>query len=102
MRGCLSPAAEDVENDVEIEVGPFGRSRQLCYIPGPNLIGALGEEQFGLGVDRVPQLIAAFADFIVVIEEAVHGADRAEVDALVEQGGVDLRRGEIGEARLAQ
>src|SRR4051794_41917522 len=30
------------------------------------------------------------------------GADRAEVDALVEQGGVDLRRGEIGEARLAQ
>src|SRR3954467_3372976 len=38
----------------------------------------------------------------MVVQDAVQGADRAEVDALVEQGGVDLRRGEIGEARLAQ
>ena len=48
------------------------------------------------------QLVAAFVDFMVVIEEAVHGADRAEVDALVEQGGVDFGRGKVGEARLAQ
>src|SRR3954447_8930341 len=51
------PAAEDVENDVEIEVGPFRRSGQLRDIPRPDLIGAFGE-QFGLGVDRVAQLVA--------------------------------------------
>src|SRR3954449_6204256 len=95
------PAAEDVENDVEIEVGPFRRSGQLRDIPRPDLIGAFGE-QFGLGVDRVAQLVAALPNLVMVVQDAVQGADRAEVDALVEQGGVDLRRGEIGEARLAQ
>src|SRR3954454_13036928 len=95
------PAAEDVENDVEIEVGPFRRSGQLCDIPGPDLIGAFGE-QFGLGVDRVAQLVAALPNLVMVVQNPVQGPDRAEVDALVEQGGVDLRRGEIGEARLAQ
>ena len=29
-----NPAAEDVEDDVQVEVGPFGRSRQLCYTKG--------------------------------------------------------------------
>src|SRR3954463_6299791 len=96
-----APAAEDVENDVEIEVGPFRRSGQLRDIPRPDLIGAFGE-QFGLGVDRVAQLVAALPNLVMVVQDAVQGADRAEVDALVEQGGVDLRRGEIGEARLAQ
>src|SRR3954463_6215841 len=68
-------------------------------IPRPDLIGAFGE-QFGLGVDRVAQLVAALPNLVMVVQDAVQGADRAEVDALVEQGGVDLRRGEIGEARL--
>src|SRR3954462_15053582 len=95
------PAAEDVENDVEIEVGPFRRSGQLRDIPRPDLIGAFGE-QFGLGVDRVAQLVAALPNLVMVVQDAVQGADRAEVDALVEQGGADLRRGEIGEARRAQ
>ena len=27
------PAAEDVEDDVEVEVGPFRRSHQLCDVP---------------------------------------------------------------------
>src|SRR3954462_74240 len=95
------PAAEDVENDVKIEVGPFRRSGQLRDIPRPDLIGAFGE-QFGLGVDRVAQLVAALPNLVMVVQDAVQDADRAEVDALVEQGGVDLRRGEIGKARLAQ
>ena len=69
-----NPAAEDIEDDVEIEVGPFRRSRQLCYIPGPDLIGAFGE-QFGLGVDRVAQLIAAFPDFVVGVQDPVQGPD---------------------------
>src|SRR3954470_12519879 len=81
------PAAEDVENDVEIEVGPFRRSGQLRDIPRPDLIGAFGE-QFGLGVDRVAQLVAALPNLVMVVQDAVQGADRAEGDALVEQGGV--------------
>jgi hypothetical protein len=41
-------------------------------------------------VDRMTQVIAARADFLVCGKDAVHGADRAVVDALVEQAGVDL------------
>lgn len=32
-------AAEDVQDDVEVEVGPLGRPQQLRYIPCPALIG---------------------------------------------------------------
>src|SRR3954470_14664029 len=48
------------------------------------------------------QLIAAFADFGVVVQDPVHGPDRAVINALVEQSGVDFGWGEIGKARLAQ
>src|ERR1700687_5024931 len=39
------------------------------------------------------QVIAAFTDFLVCSQDAVHGADRAMVDALVEQEGVELGGG---------
>jgi hypothetical protein len=48
------------------------------------------------------QLVAAFADFGVLVQYPIHGPDRAVIDALVEQGGVDFGRGEVGEARLTQ
>ena len=50
----------------------------------------------------MPQLSATFTDFVVLREEAVHRADRAEEDALIEQRGVDLRRRLIGEFRRVQ
>ena len=34
-------AAEDVDDDVEIEVGPFGRAHQLGDVPGPDLVGGV-------------------------------------------------------------
>jgi hypothetical protein len=37
------------------------------------------------------ELVAAFANFTIFREDAVHGADRAMIDALIQQGGVDLR-----------
>src|SRR4051794_31291614 len=95
------PAAEDVEDDVQVEIAPFGGSHQLRYIPRPDLIGAFGQ-QFGFGIDGMAQLIAAFPDFGVVVQDPVQGPDRAVVDALVEQSGVDLRRRQVGKARLAQ
>src|ERR1022692_1435764 len=54
------PAAENINDDIEIEVAPFRRPHQLRYVPGPNLIWAFGEK-FGLLVDGAPQLPAPFA-----------------------------------------
>src|SRR5664279_2003666 len=51
---------------------------------------------------RQAELIAAFADFVVLVEDAVHGADRAVVDTLIEQAGVDFGRRLVGEARRMQ
>src|ERR1700675_1333933 len=48
------------------------------------------------------QVIAAFTGFLVGSQDAVHGADRAMVDALVEQDGVDLGGCLVGKTRRAQ
>jgi len=37
-------AAEDIEDHVEIEVGPFGWSEQLGDIPTPELFGSRGQK----------------------------------------------------------
>ena len=57
-------AAEDVEDDVEIEVTPFGWPHQLGDVPGPDLIRTF-RQQLGLPVDGMAQLLAPFADFAV-------------------------------------
>ena len=54
-------AAEDVEDHVEVEVGPLGRPQELGDVPGPDLVGR-GGQQFGLGVGRVAELVAPLAD----------------------------------------
>jgi len=46
-----------------------------------------------LGVVRVPQLVAPLADFLALVQDAVHRADRAEVLPLVQKRRVDLGRG---------
>jgi len=43
------------------------------------------------------QLPAALLDHAVLVQDPIHGADRAEEDAFIEQGGVDLSRGLIDE-----
>ena len=65
-------AAEDIEDDVEVEVGPLGRADELGDVPGPDLVGRFGQ-QFGLLVDGMTQLLAAGADLTVGGEDAVHG-----------------------------
>ena len=89
-------AAEDVENDVEVEVGPLGRPEQFGDVPRPDLVGAGGQE-LGFRVTGMAQLVAPLAHLAVGFEDAVHGAHRAEVDALVEERGVDLARGFVDE-----
>src|SRR5271154_1870824 len=48
------------------------------------------------------QLPTALFDFVMFAKDPIHGADRAAIDALVEQRGVDFRRGQIDILRLAQ
>ena len=42
-------------------------------------------------------LVAPFTDLTVFGQDAIQGADRAKIDALVQQGGIDLRGGQIDE-----
>jgi len=90
-------AAEDIEDDVQVEAGPFGRALQLGDVPTPNLAGP-DRQQFGLGVDGVHALTAPLPALMAGRQKPVHRADRAVIPAFVEQGGVDRRRSHIGEA----
>jgi hypothetical protein len=82
-------AAEDVENHVEVVVGPFDGAKKLGGISGPDLIGARGQELRFL-VRGMTQLIAPFLDLAMLIENPVHGADRAQVTTFIEKGGIDF------------
>src|ERR1035437_2162098 len=95
------PAAENIDDDIEIEVAQFRGPHQLRYVPGPNLIWAFGEK-FRLLIDGAPQLSTPFADFVMLGENAIHGADLAQIDALVEQAGVDFGWSQIDKPRLSQ
>jgi hypothetical protein len=48
------------------------------------------------------ELIAAFADLAVFGQDAIQGADRAKIDALVQQGGIDLGGRQIDEPGCSQ
>src|SRR5947209_18986674 len=76
-------AAEDVEDDIQVEIRPFAWSHQFRYVPRPDLVGGLGQ-QLGLLVDGMAKLIAAFADLALFGQDAIQGADRAKIDALVQ------------------
>jgi hypothetical protein len=77
----------------------------VCYgrkINPRNIFVAITRQQLRLFVNRMAQVIAAITDFLACGQDAVHGADRAVVDALVEQAGVDFGGCLIGKARRAQ
>src|ERR1035441_355591 len=48
------------------------------------------------------KLIAALLQLPVFSQDTMHGADRAEIDVLVQQRGIDLRRGLVAEAFRVQ
>src|SRR5664279_61472 len=48
------------------------------------------------------QLLATFPDLVVLVQDAIHGPDRTEIEASVEQFGVDFRRSLIDEPGFAQ
>ena len=79
--------AEDVEDDVEVKVGPLGRAAQLGDVPTPKLIGG-GGQQFRLLILRMGELIAALAGFAILFQDAIHGPSRAKILAFIEQRGL--------------
>jgi hypothetical protein len=50
----------------------------------------------------VTQVIASFPDLIVLVENAIHGPDRAEIVTFIEQGSKDLSGGLIHKARAVE
>src|SRR6266480_1678501 len=66
--------AEDIENHVRVKVRPFHGTKQLGYIPAPELIGSRGH-QLRLLVRRMNQLIATFAGLAALFEQAIHRAN---------------------------
>ena len=82
-------ATEDVEDDVEIEIGPFRGTEQLGDIPAPDFVGT-GREEFGLGIGGMDELITALVRLALVCQETIEGAFGSEIDPLIEEGGVDL------------
>ena len=75
-------AAEDVHDDIEIVVRPFGWSKQFGDVPGPHLVWACGK-QLGLLVVGMAQLVTALSHLAVFLQDAVHGPDGAEVDPVL-------------------
>ena len=94
-------AAEDVEQDVEVVVGPRRRPEQFRDVPAPHLVRPR-RDQLRLGIRRVQPLSPALAHLLVCGEDAVHGPDGAKVFALIEQLSVDLRRRLVDEAILVE
>src|SRR5206468_11753830 len=50
-------AAEDIEHDVQVEVGPLRGPEELGDVPTPELVGPAGQELRG-GIEGMPGLSA--------------------------------------------
>jgi len=94
-------AAEDIEDDIEIEVGPFHWSHQLGNVPRRDLVWGF-DQQFRLLINGMATLPAALGNLSLSGQDAIHRTDRAEVGAFIEQSSKDLCGRLIGEAGRAQ
>src|SRR5712692_1537555 len=94
-------ATVDVQDHVQVVVAAGAGSAQFCDVPTPQLVG-LGRQQFRLGIDRMTQLVAAFADFLLLVQDAIHGAPVAHIRLLVQQRGIHLARGLVLEPLAVQ
>jgi len=89
--------AVDVQNDIEVVVGPLCGTEQLRDVPGPHL-ARLRCEKLGLDRCRMGRLSPTFARFAGGPQNAVPRRDRRDVDAFVEQRRVDLAHAAIAKA----
>src|ERR1700719_1897393 len=76
-------AAKNIQDHVEIEIGPLHRSEQLGNVPTPELLGSRGQ-QFWFLVGRMRQLIATLAGLPTLLEQTIHAADGAKIFPFIE------------------
>ena len=79
-------AAEDIEDHVQVIAAPFTGPLSFTDVPAPDLVG-LHRQQLRCDVGRVDTLMAPLVRAARGREQAVHGAHRAQVVALVEGRG---------------
>ena len=70
-------AAENIHDDVKVEVRPLNGSQQFGDVPRPHLIWASGE-QFGFG-NWGGEVVTSFPHLVVFLQNAVHGSNGAKV-----------------------
>ena len=93
--------AEDVEDHVQVVVGPLRRAVQLGDVPRVHLVRPGGCE-LGLDGSGMRGLPAALPALARLAQHPVVGGYRAEVGALVQQRGPCLGRGGVGEPLRVQ
>jgi hypothetical protein len=89
-------AGIDVDDDEQVVVDATGRTAELGDVPRPHLIRR-GGHQLGAFLGRVGALTAPLAVLSGNSEEAVHGGDRTQVDAVVEEPSPHLRGSQVAE-----
>ena len=94
-------AAEDVHDNVEVEVAPLPRPQQPCDIPGPDLARAR-RHQLGFLVFGMTPLRSALSNWHLGGQNAIHRTFAAQVDVFVEQGRHNLGRGPVHESLRTQ
>jgi hypothetical protein len=71
--------------------------RRSAKVPGPDLVGA-GGEQLRLVVVRMTEEVAAFTNLLGLVKDAIHGSRRAVINAVIKQSGLGLGWGLVHEA----
>ena len=94
-------AAEDVEDDVEVEVGPFRWAAELGDIPTPDLVRTVARSS-GLTVDGMPRLSRRSRTWATARSSRYMGWHRTQVGPFIQQRGVDTRRCRIEEGLSMQ
>src|SRR5450830_1723596 len=89
-------AAEDVEQDVEVQVGPLLKGQELRDVPGPDLVGARGQE-LRPGINGMNQMVSPLASGAHALEHAVDRAGAGQIQALILAGEDDLPNRKVPE-----
>jgi len=69
--------AEDVEDPVEMEVGPLDGPKKLGHVPRPDLVWRGGQE-LGFYIGRVAELVVPLPELAFLLQDTVHGSNRAQ------------------------
>ena len=81
--------AVDVEDHIEIKVGPLLRSLELRDVPAPRYVGRLRKD-IRLSVPGTGYLLSPLFQLTFFFKDPVHGTHRTEIALLVEKVCIDF------------